>query len=106
MTIVMGIDVSQAKDIVKLIDKNSVNFILSTPSFYSKLLQQQVTLPSLKNVDLCGEDISESFVELHSKIAPNAILYNAYGPTEYAMGVTAGMIYHPQEKKRSQSHDW
>lgn len=97
-----GIDISRTEDIVNLIDKNSVSFILSTPSFYSKLIQQNKVLFSLQNVDLCGEDIPRSLIDSHVVISPNATLYNAYGPTEYAMGVTASRIYDPKEKKISQ----
>lgn len=97
-----GIDKSQIQDIADLIEKNSVSFILSTPSFYSKLIQQNRIFSTLKNVDLCGEDISGSLIELHKMNAPNAVLLNVYGPTEYAMGVTAGLIYNPAEKKLSQ----
>ncbi|MBS0654038.1 MAG: AMP-binding protein, partial [Verrucomicrobia bacterium] len=49
-----GIDISRPQDIIDLIDKSYVSFILSTPSFYSKLIQQNKTLSSLKNIDLCG----------------------------------------------------
>jgi len=96
-----GIDTTRAQEIVGLIKKNSVSFILSTPSFYSRLMQQDETLVSLRNVDLCGEDISRGLIDLHAKFSPNATLYNAYGPTEYAIGVTAGIVYHPKEKKMS-----
>ncbi len=94
-----GIDMTHAQNIVDLIEKNSVSFILSTPSFYSKIVQQNAPLLSLKNVDLCGEDIPSSLIDLHARISPNATLFNAYGPTEYAMGVTAGVVYDSTEKK-------
>jgi len=96
-----GIDISRPQDIVDLIDKNLISFILAAPSFYSMLLQQDKVLFSLKNVDLCGEDISKTLVDSHMKNSPNATLYNVYGPTEYAMGVTASLIYDPKGKKTS-----
>jgi len=97
-----GIDLSRPQDVVDMIKKNSASFILCTPSFYSKLTQLNQVLFSLKNVDLCGEDIPRSLIDIHATISPNATLYNAYGPTEYAMGVTAGVIYDPKEQKASQ----
>ncbi|MES2121295.1 MAG: amino acid adenylation domain-containing protein [Chlamydiota bacterium] len=97
-----GIDISRPQQIVDLINSSSVSFILSTPSFYSKLIEQNKILPSLKNVDLCGEDIPRNLIDTHAKISPNATLYNVYGPTEYAMGVSAGILYDPKEEKISQ----
>ncbi len=97
-----GIDVSRPQEIVDLIDRNIVNFMLSTPSLYSKLIQQNKSLASLKTVDLCGEDISRNLIDSHQITSPNATLYNVYGPTEYAMGVTASVIYDPKEQKTSQ----
>ncbi len=94
-----GIDIRHPNKIISLLQKNSVSFILSTPSFYSKLLEENIELPSLKNVDLCGENISQKLVEKHAEIAPNASLYNVYGPTEYAMGTTAALIYDPKGKQ-------
>lgn len=94
-----GIDISKSQNIVDLIDKNLINFILSAPVFYSKLIEQNRVLSSLKNVDLCGENFSNNLVNSHKKISPNAFLHNVYGPTEYAMGVTAKLVYDPKEKK-------
>lgn len=96
-----GIDISRPQDVIDVINTNLVSFILCTPSFYAKLIQQNKVLASLKNVDLCGEDIAPHLVDLHTKISPHATLYNVYGPTEYAMGVTASLIYNAKKKKIS-----
>lgn len=94
-----GIDVKSSKEIIDTIKKNNVSFILSTPSFYSNLVNENIPLLSLKNVDLCGEKVSKKLLIKHIKIAPNATLCNAYGPTEYAIGATAAILYDSEKKK-------
>ncbi|HJZ24188.1 MAG TPA: AMP-binding protein [Candidatus Babeliales bacterium] len=97
-----GVDVKNPREVVDIINNYKISFILTMPFFYSKLLSEGVQLLSLRNVDLCGEKISNQLVKNHTKIAPNAFLYNAYGPTEYAMGVTAAVIYNPKTQKSSE----
>jgi amino acid adenylation domain-containing protein len=89
-------DVHQVKH---LINKFSLNFLLCVPSFYSTILNNPDPLPSLKNVSLAGENIPSSLPPLHAKLAPSAILYNEYGPSEYAIGTTIAKIYDPIERK-------
>lgn len=88
-----------AKSISDLIEKNSINYILCVPSLYSMLLNRFRKLPSLKIVSLTGENIPNSILILHPQLAPNAILYNEYGPTEYAIGTTIAKLYDPKEQK-------
>lgn len=76
----------------------SISYMISVPSQYLKLLQRNQILPSLKCVSLTGENLPKSLVNLHSKLAPNAILYNEYGPTEYAIGTTIAKIYNPIDR--------
>lgn len=95
-----GIDVENFEGILDIIEKTQLNYILSTPSFYNGLLETAHHLSSLKNIDLCGESISDSLIEKHSSIAPNANLYNTYGPSEYAIGTTAALIYDSSNKKK------
>lgn len=96
-----GVDIENAKQITKIILVNSISFILTTPTFYSKILDSNVkNLPSLKNVVLCGERITQNIVNKHIKVATNAFLYNAYGPTEYSIGSTAALIFDPVLNKR------
>lgn len=93
-----GIDIDNPNRIIEIINSNQISFLLSTPSFYSKILSSGIPLPSLKNVDLCGECISEDLLKKHTSLAPGADLYNAYGPTEYAIGATASKIYSSSTK--------
>ncbi len=88
-----------AKNVIDLIENNSINYILCVPSLYSMLLNRSRKLPSLKIVSLTGENIPNSILTLHPQLAPNAILYNEYGPTEYAIGTTIAKIYDPKEQK-------
>lgn len=95
-----GVDIKNVEKVVQLIQKNAISFLLSTPSFYFRILNKKIPLISLRNVDLCGEIVTEKVLDFHSKFAQNAYLYNAYGPTEYAIGVTAGLLYNPVSKTK------
>jgi len=88
-----SIDAKNFTEIVNNIEKNSVDFILCTPSFYSNLLDSSAQLLSLKDVYLCGEIIPDYLIERHISVARNANLYNAYGPSEYAIGATVAKIF-------------
>jgi amino acid adenylation domain-containing protein len=88
-----------AEKLIDLIERYSINYILCVPALYSMMLNRSRKLPSLKIVSLTGENIPNSIVTLHPQFAPNAILYNEYGPTEYAIGTTIAKIYDPEEKK-------
>lgn len=88
-----AIDIKNFNEIVNGIEEVSIDFILSTPSFYGNLLDSAAKLPSLRNVYLCGEIIADSLVDKHICIAQNANLYNTYGPSEYAIGSTVAIIY-------------
>lgn len=90
-----GIDDICPKDVVDIIQSHHVDFMLTTPSFYRKVLQEKESLFSLKNVDLCGETVQKDMILSHAKFAPKANLFNAYGPSEYAIGATAGKLYDP-----------
>lgn len=94
-----GIDPKHPKEIIELIHKYSISLILCTPLLYSKIIHESPFLASLRSVDLCGENIPKSLPNSHANIAPNAFLYNLYGPFEYAMGSTAAKIYDPYTKK-------
>jgi amino acid adenylation domain-containing protein len=84
--------------IIELIDRHSINFILCVPSLYSMFLDKTHMFNSLKNVVLVGESISNLIPQLHSELAPHAVLYNEYGPSEYAIGGTIAKIYDPLDK--------
>jgi len=90
---------NDAADLVALIQNTSINYILCVPSLYSMILDKSRRLPSLKIVSLTGENIPNSIVNLHPQLVPNAILYNEYGPTEYAIGTTLAKIYDPIKKE-------
>ncbi len=87
------------QQIIALIEKHGINYTLCVPSFYSMLLIKSQRLPSLQSVDLGGENIPNDIPGLHTEIAPNATLYNVYGPSEYAIGATFAKIYDPITKQ-------
>ena len=76
-----------------LIRSFQINFIITTPSFYMQLLQIKKKLPYLKQIVLCGERIPEGLTQKHRAFAQQANLFNAYGPSEYAIGTTLGALY-------------
>lgn len=84
-----------AVELVNLIEINSISYILCVPSLYSMILEKSRKLSSLKIVSLAGENVPSSLAVCHSQFAPNAILYNEYGPTECAIGSTITKIYDP-----------
>ena len=89
-------DKKDLKDTSRLIDvikKNSVNYLLCVPSLYSLILNKCKRLNSLKIVSLTGDIIPNSIINLHAEYAPNALLYNEYGPSEYAIGTSISKIY-------------
>lgn len=94
-----GFDASETID---LINKKSVNYLLCVPSLYSVILEKSQPLPTLKTVSLAGETIPRGLPELHAQIAPNAVLYNEYAPSECACGATLAKIYDPSDKKIQQ----
>jgi amino acid adenylation domain-containing protein len=87
------------EQIINLIKNHSINYTLCVPSFYMMLLDKSLELPSLLSVDLGGEKMPNAIPDIHSKIAPNAILYNIYGPSEYAVGSTFAKTYDPITKQ-------
>lgn len=84
---------------IDLIGRHSINYLLCVPSFYTMLLNKNRLMPSLQCVSLAGEAIPNSLPAEHARLAPNAFLYNEYGPTEYAIGTTIGTIVDPELKK-------
>lgn len=89
------------EQIISLIDKEKISYTLCVPSFYSMILDKSRNMPFLKRIDLGGENIPNSIPDIHSKIAPNAVLHNVYGPSEYAVGATFAKIYDPTTKEIS-----
>ncbi len=85
--------------IADLIHAKSVNYFISVPSFYSMLLETSRNFSTLKHVSLGGENIPQDLPQLHATYAPNACLFNEYGPSEYAIGATLAKIYDPIERK-------
>lgn len=83
------------ENMIKLINQHQINFLIMVPSLYLNILNCQKLLPSLKSVSLTGEVIPQSLFNLHKKIAPESILYNEYGPSEYAIGTSIDQIYNP-----------
>lgn len=68
-----------------LIEKEQVNFILTTPSRMELLLsniQNESTWSTIQVIQLGGEVFPDNLVEKMQHLAPNAHIFNGYGPTE------------------------
>lgn len=83
--------------IIRFMREKSINFLLCVPSLYLMLLEKKCVMLSLQHVSLVAELIPVVIPKLHIHFAPNARLYNEYGPSEYAIGGTKATIYDPQE---------
>ncbi|MGC1879152.1 MAG: amino acid adenylation domain-containing protein [Rhabdochlamydiaceae bacterium] len=84
--------------LLEFIESNSIGYMICVPSQYLQLLKMNHELPFLKCVSLTGENLPHSLCELHAKLAPNALLYNEYGPSECAIGTTIAKIYDPEDR--------
>lgn len=84
---------------IQFIHEKSIDFLMCVPSLYSMLLEKKKEMPSLKAVSLGGESLPRYIPALHRQFAPNAILFNEYGPSEWAMGTTIAKIVDPATSK-------
>ena len=94
-----GIDPKSPEEYMNVINRHSVEYLLCTPSLYTKMLKTPENIQSLKCVDLCGENVPKSLLNRHSVVMKDSDLFNVYGPSEYAMGVTAAKLYDAKVKK-------
>ena len=71
-------------ELAEWIKRNQVSHTLALPSLYSLILAvgDSRDLKSLGTVIVAGEACPRDLVERHSRILPEASLYNEYGPTE------------------------
>lgn len=60
--------------LIAFIKTQSINFILTVPSQYAKILEKSVPLHSLRIVSLAGESIPGHLPQLHAALAPQALL--------------------------------
>ena len=68
--------------LLKLIEKENIDFILSTPLKISLIFECATHyLPSLKVIQLGGEKLSSSIISIIRRFS-SANIYNAYGPSE------------------------
>jgi amino acid adenylation domain-containing protein len=67
----------------QLIERHSVSHLLCLPSLYRLLLEQEARrLTSLRVAIVAGEACPAALANLHGRLAPQASLFNEYGPTE------------------------
>ena len=68
----------------KLLIENRVSHLLTTPSFYSLLLEMvsEEEVRWLRTVIVAGEALSTALVRRHFEKLPQVKLFNEYGPTE------------------------
>lgn len=67
----------------ELIERYSMSHLLCLPSLYRLLLEhEERSLKSLRVAIVAGEPCPADLAELHRRCAPQATLFNEYGPTE------------------------
>jgi len=67
----------------ELIERHSVSHLLCLPSLYRLLLEhEEPRLTSLRVAIVAGEPCPADLADLHRQRAPQASLFNEYGPTE------------------------
>lgn len=67
----------------ELIERHSISHLLSLPSLYRLLMEHEESrLASLRVAIVAGEPCPADLAELHRQRAPQAALFNEYGPTE------------------------
>ena len=84
-----------SSEVAAQIRRGRVTHTLCFPTLYRDLLEQAAAedLATLRTVIVAGESCPKSLVDLHYSIAPQAALYNEYGPTE----ATVWCAVHPCE---------
>jgi len=81
-------------ELANLIDDRKISHLLCLPSLYRELLG--VLAGRVAKAQCCivaGEACRLDVVERHFTIAPDAALYNEYGPTECSVWCTAGQVH-------------
>ena len=84
----------QAKlgDIVPFIRDNGITAVVATPSFVNMCLVdrnfREETIPTLDCFFFCGETLANKTARKLMKRFPNAVIQNAYGPTESTVAVS------------------
>jgi amino acid adenylation domain-containing protein len=98
--LVSGLTVVICPDIIKkdpkhylnYLNKNAIDFIKLTPSYFKVLLNEihhtPIKLPHLKKIMLGGENLTKAACDSWLSLYPHHIIYNEYGPTETTVGVT------------------
>ena len=81
------------KELFAVLPKLEINEWISTPSFMEVcMLSQkfsQETLPGLKQIIFCGEELLPHIAKQVKNRFPNAHIYNTYGPTETTVAKTS-----------------
>ncbi|HVG59538.1 MAG TPA: amino acid adenylation domain-containing protein [Hyalangium sp.] len=79
-----------ASEIPRLIARHRVTHLSFTPSLYSAVLDlaSPEQLASLELIIVASEASPPALVERHSRVVPQAVLFNEYGPTESTVWAT------------------
>jgi amino acid adenylation domain-containing protein len=81
---------SDLSHLAELVERHSVSHVLCLPALYSLLLEQHgKRLASLRITIVAGEPCAPELAELQRRHAPQASLFNEYGPTEATVWSTA-----------------
>ena len=77
----------EPQKLVRRLAESRCSHVITGPALYGSILDLAAAeqLSSLRTVVLGGEQVARSLVVRHAAIAPQAALYNEYGPTEATM---------------------
>jgi D-alanine--poly(phosphoribitol) ligase subunit 1 len=81
-------------NIYRILTEQSITVALMVPSVLSYLQPhfEEIDLPALKTSLFCGEALPTHLIEAWDKCAPNAKLFNVYGPTEATIFCTVQQV--------------
>lgn len=78
---------------IKQLKQLEISYFSALPSIVSALALMQksshTSLPAVKHTMFCGEVLHDSVARAWSKIVPNSIIDNFYGPSESTVAITA-----------------
>lgn len=93
-------DITNPIKISNLIKENNVDFIFSTPSYLSNMLNFNIFAEAVKRlngIDLGGEVLTPTLCKKIFEINPDIYLMNGYGPTEATISCTMQVVDNPPD---------
>jgi acyl-CoA synthetase (AMP-forming)/AMP-acid ligase II len=91
--------------IFEILEKRKIESVYAVPSTWKAILYYAIAekknYPFIKYINSGGEILNLQHYKQMKKIAPNSIIHNFYGPTEFTINVTCCEINHKNIINRS-----